>query len=125
MRASITRLESQTLLFIKGAARLIDGQEDRLVEMANEGRRLNALAAAANRRLGFEIIGHTDADGPDDANLPLSLARAEILHQAMGPTSLTHLDVGLTGAGSGRPIVESADEAGKQQNRRVAVRVIR
>ena len=125
IRTSIGRLESQTLLFIKGAARLIDGQEDRLAEMGKEARHLNALAAAANRRLNLEIIGHTDADGPDDANLPLSLARAEILHQAMGPASLTHLDVALTGVGSGQPVAQSPDETGKQQNRRVAVRVIR
>ena len=124
-RAGIARLESHTLLFVKGAARLIAGQDAVLGDLVSDARRLDAIAGASGTRYGLEIVGHTDADGPDEANLPLSLARADVLLDALERAALVHLDIGVTGVGSGQPVAESPDETGKQKNRRVAIRVVR
>ena len=124
-RSIITRLESQALLFVKGAARLVAGQDRILENIQAEARRLDALAAAAGRRYVLEVVGHTDADGPDEANLPLSLARADVVREALAQAGVTHLDLATTGVGSGQPVAESPDETDKQKNRRTAIRVVR
>jgi OOP family OmpA-OmpF porin len=124
-RASIARLESEPLLFVKGAARLLAGQDAALERLVAEARHLDAIAGAAGTRYQLEVVGHTDADGPDDANLTLSLARADVLREALGRVNLTHLDIATTGVGSGQPAAESPDEPGKQKNRRVAIRGVR
>ena len=124
-RASIARLESHALLFVKGTSRLVAGQESAVEKVVSDVRHLDAIAAAADRRYLLEIVGHTDADGADDSNLPLSLARADLLHDALTRAALTRLDIAVTGVGSGQPVAESPDEDGKQKNRRVAIRITR
>jgi outer membrane protein OmpA-like peptidoglycan-associated protein len=125
MRSAIGAIESEALLFVKGASRLAPGQEDALAHLVKNARDLDALAAASGQRLHLEIVGHTDADGPDQSNVPLSRARAETIAAALGASTLTHLDIAPTGVGSQDPAVAGQAESDKQRNRRATIHVTR
>ena len=111
-RSIITRLESQALApTVKGAARLVAGQEACTAGPPDRAHRLDALAAAAGG-VRPEVVRHTDVR-PDEANLPLSLARADVVREASqkpaAPPGPRH-----DGHGSGQPVAES-DETDKRR----------
>ncbi|GLQ18194.1 OmpA family protein [Maritalea porphyrae] len=70
-----------------------------------------------------EVEGHTDADGPADANLTLSVLRAErvvdqLIELGVDPTRLFAVGYGET-----LPIATNDTRAGKKQNRRIVFAV--
>jgi len=125
MRTAISGIESEALLFVKGASRLAPEQDVALTRLAKAARDLDALAGASGQRMRLEIVGHTDADGPDQSNIPLSRARAEVVATALGALSLPHLDIAPTGIGSQDPAVTGEAETDKQKNRRATIHVTR
>jgi outer membrane protein OmpA-like peptidoglycan-associated protein len=73
----------------------------------------------------IRIVGHTDNTGSVDSNQKLSERRAEAIKNALvgmgaNPSRLTTI-----GYGARKPIASNNSEAGRQQNRRVEVRVSR
>jgi outer membrane protein OmpA-like peptidoglycan-associated protein len=84
---------------------------------------LSALAADAGLRFHVDVIGHTDAEGPDEANVPLSAARAESIAAAIRSAATPAVDVTTRGVGSAEPVEAGQDEASNQQNRRVTIHV--
>lgn len=70
--------------------------------------------------INLKIVGHTDADGGDEANLTLSKNRAESVKNAL--VSVYGVDsTRLTTKGKGElePVAENSSAEGKAQNRRV------
>ncbi|GAB1857052.1 hypothetical protein MHTCC0001_18880 [Flavobacteriaceae bacterium MHTCC 0001] len=68
----------------------------------------------------LKIIGHTDADGSDEANLKLSKARAEAVKNTLVTIykiSANRLET--DGKGETSPVGDNNNAAGKAQNRRV------
>jgi outer membrane protein OmpA-like peptidoglycan-associated protein len=122
-REQITEIEARVPMFVKGEAALASGQEAVLEELVNHAVALGAAAAVAGRRFRIEVTGHADADGPDEANLPLSHARADVVGRALATAVGERLEVIGTGAGSDNPFGSSPDESVKQKNRSVTVRV--
>jgi OmpA-OmpF porin, OOP family len=79
-----------------------------------------ADALKANSGFKVKIIGHTDNDGGDAANLDLSKKRAEAVKQALVTdfgidASLLETD----GKGESQPVGDNKTKEGKAQNRRV------
>jgi OOP family OmpA-OmpF porin len=110
-------------LFAKGQATLARGQDAVLEQLAQRTAELARAAATLGRRFRVTIVGHTDADGPPEANVPLSRARAAFVRDALQTTAGTQLEIAAEGVGSDDPAVQSDAEADKQRNRRVTVRV--
>jgi len=70
--------------------------------------------------MNLNIIGHTDSDGDDTANMKLSEARSEAVKSAL--VNVYNIDSGrLTTAGKGEsePVGDNGTVDGKAQNRRV------
>ncbi len=68
----------------------------------------------------LNIIGHTDSDGPDDANLALSKARAKAVKEALVNIYKISADRLTTdGKGETQPVGDNNTTDGKAQNRRV------
>ena len=83
---------------------------------------LKELAAALkeNADVKIKIIGHTDSDGDDKANMDLSKRRAEAVKTAL--SSEFGIDDGrmqTEGKGESQPVGENKSPEGKAQNRRV------
>ncbi|MGE5943093.1 MAG: OmpA family protein [Flavobacteriales bacterium] len=68
----------------------------------------------------LNIVGHTDSDGSDDANLKLSKARAEAVKNALIKIySISSDRLQTDGKGESTPIDDNNTPNGKAQNRRV------
>ncbi|WP_203257807.1 OmpA family protein [Hyunsoonleella ulvae] len=70
--------------------------------------------------INLKIIGHTDADGSDEANLKLSKARAEAVKNALiSIYNISSDRLEADGKGEGEPVGDNNTTDGKAQNRRV------
>jgi len=66
------------------------------------------------------IIGHTDADGSDAANLELSRKRAESVKQSLSTDfGIDASRISTDGKGEKEPVGDNKTREGKAQNRRV------
>lgn len=83
---------------------------------------LDMVAAAMERfsRPVVEIGGHTDSVGPDDFNLDLSQRRADSVSAYLASVGIADTRLRGVGFGETQPIADNLNEAGRQENRRVA-----
>lgn len=79
-----------------------------------------ADALKTNSGIRVKIIGHTDSDGSDAANLDLSKKRAEAVKQALvNDYSIDASVLETDGKGESQPVADNKTKEGKAQNRRV------
>ena len=70
--------------------------------------------------MSLNIIGHTDSDGSDDANLDLSKRRAESVKLALvNDFGISDSRLTVEGKGESQPVSENNSTEGKAANRRV------
>ncbi|NKI31852.1 OmpA family protein [Croceivirga thetidis] len=70
--------------------------------------------------INLKIVGHTDADGSDEANLSLSKSRADAVKSAL--VNVYNVDdarLSTEGKGELEPVADNSSSEGKAQNRRV------
>ena len=67
----------------------------------------------------FEVQGHTDNQGSDAINDPLSQQRAEAVVKALEQLGCDPFNMRAVGKGSHEPVADNKTEAGRAQNRRV------
>jgi len=82
---------------------------------------LDELAATLNANPGFKlrIIGHTDSDGEETANLTLSAKRAESVKNYLAGKGIGAERLETDGKGESEPVASNGTSEGKAQNRRV------
>jgi outer membrane protein OmpA-like peptidoglycan-associated protein len=86
---------------------------------------LNQLARAASGCPGvIQISGHSDSTGEPQANLALSLARAEAVRQALIERGLQPQRLLSRGFGESQPLVDNSTAAGRALNRRIEFRLM-
>ena len=73
----------------------------------------------------FEIDGHTDSDGKDSANQTLSENRAAAVKDYLISKGISSARLTSAGFGETKPIDTNKTKAGKANNRRVEVKVIK
>jgi outer membrane protein OmpA-like peptidoglycan-associated protein len=69
------------------------------------------------------VQGHTDASGPDDHNLKLSLDRAGSVGGYLRAKGVKSGRIEESGHGEGSPVADNATAEGRQANRRVEVAI--
>lgn len=73
-----------------------------------------------DKNMRLQIVGHTDSDGPDAANLTLSKARAAAVKTALQNTyNVDASRLTVDGKGESVPVANNTTPDGKAQNRRV------
>ena len=85
--------------------------------------RLDSVAATINRYADAEVIvkGHTDAQGPEDANLRLSEDRALMVKNQLVVKGVAAQRVTTLGFGESVPLATNATPEGRAMNRRVEI----
>jgi OmpA-OmpF porin, OOP family len=73
----------------------------------------------AHNDVNFEIDGHTDSDGNDDANLKLSQSRADAVKAQLVKMGIGGSRLTTKGFGETKPIDKNDNAEGKANNRRV------
>jgi OOP family OmpA-OmpF porin len=124
LRALAGEIERDAPLFLKGSTEFAAGGEQIVREQAARLQSLDRLAAVGGRRFQLQLVGEADADGPPDANLPLSQARARRVLGMLEPNAFSRVSLAATGVGSRHATDPAAAEDAKQGNRRVSFRVI-
>jgi outer membrane protein OmpA-like peptidoglycan-associated protein len=71
----------------------------------------------------IDVEGHTDSDGSDSYNQQLSLERATSVGQYLNSRGVNGQRIVTFGAGEARPIASNDNADGKQQNRRVELKL--
>ncbi len=72
----------------------------------------------------IDVYGHTDSDGSDAYNLDLSNRRAQSVSSYLASRGVNRARIATEGFGESQPIASNATAAGKQQNRRVEIRIV-
>ena len=73
----------------------------------------------ANPTARFEVQGHTDNQGSDAVNDPLSQQRAEAVVKALEEQGVDPFNLRPVGKGSHEPVADNSTEEGRAKNRRV------
>jgi len=71
----------------------------------------------------IDVEGHTDSDGSDSYNQQLSLERAQSVGTYLQSQGVNGQRIVAFGAGEARPIATNSTPTGKQQNRRVELKL--
>jgi OmpA-OmpF porin, OOP family len=83
---------------------------------------LPVLLQFSGRR--FEILGHTDDQGPRPSNLALSLARANAVRAYLISRGIPRTQIETGGWGPDKPVADNATQEGRARNRRIEFRVL-
>jgi outer membrane protein OmpA-like peptidoglycan-associated protein len=86
---------------------------------------LQSLASSLNQYPGSDIliVGHTDSVGADSYNQALSERRASAAANYLVTQGVARSRVATRGVGETEPVETNSTDAGRQQNRRVAVAI--
>ena len=109
---------TQNVLFKLGASSLDDAAKMVLDGVASQ---VSSLAS------GFiiEIQGFASADGDENYNVTLSERRAEAVQRYLVSKNVPLFRISIVGLGVDKPVGDNKTRAGREQNRRVEVKVLR
>jgi outer membrane protein OmpA-like peptidoglycan-associated protein len=71
-----------------------------------------------------DVYGHTDADGSNAINIPLSNNRAQSVASYLSSRGVNAARIATKGFGSSEPIASNTTDSGKQANRRVEIKLL-
>jgi outer membrane protein OmpA-like peptidoglycan-associated protein len=106
----------EDLVFEPGTATFAAGAEVGLARVAGW--------LAASPALPVRVEGHTDATGSPEANLTLSLRRAEAVRDALVARGVAAARIVVSGEGAADPVASNDDAQGRARNRRVVIRLL-
>ena len=69
----------------------------------------------------MRVEGHTDNEGTEAYNNKLSLARGNVVADAMSASGIPRDNISVKGLGMSKPVASNASKTGKAENRRVTV----
>lgn len=103
------------LLFPFNSAQLLPAGQQNLQNLANSLKEYPETEVM--------VVGHTDNVGSDSYNQTLSEQRATSAADVLASYGVPRDRIRTAGRGEGEPIASNADEAGRQQNRRVEIAI--
>lgn len=83
-----------------------------------------AATLATYNQTYIDVYGHTDSTGNDAINVPLSQNRAQSVATYLTNHGVTSARIGTQGFGASQPIASNSTVEGRQQNRRVEIKIV-
>ena len=113
-----TASETQTITFKVNSTALSDQAKGTLDRVAS---------TVAGQRTGYliELQGFTDDSGSENYNETLSQRRAESVQRYLVSKNIPLFRISIVGLGEANPIADNKTRTGREQNRRVEVRVLK
>lgn len=110
--------ETQTITFMVNSTALTNEAKSILDRIAS---------TVAGQRTGYlvELQGFTDSSGSEDFNESLSQRRAESVQRYLVSKNVPLFRISIVGLGEANPIADNRTRTGREQNRRVEVKVLR
>ena len=105
---------SGSVLFVSGKYALLNTAQTKLDQVAE------ALKAQDNDKR-MVVEGHTDSQGTDAVNQPLSLSRAMAVRDYLVGRGVPQEKISAIGLGSSRPLVNNSTPENRANNRRVEI----
>jgi OmpA-OmpF porin, OOP family len=84
-----------------------------------------AKIMAAYPRVQVKLTGYTDNTGDSLQNRKLSAKRAFTVRNLLVANGISDIRIDFAGKGASNPVASNATEAGKAQNRRIEVKVVK
>ncbi|MCR5642725.1 MAG: OmpA family protein [Prevotella sp.] len=109
--AETGKFVTNNILFETGKATLKPESMDEIQKVADFMKK--------NPSVRFEVQGHTDNQGSDAVNDPLSQQRAESVVKALEGLGVDGFNLRAVGKGSHEPVADNKTDAGRAKNRRV------
>lgn len=116
--AAIEKAIKETGKFVTNNILFETGKADLKPESMEEIKKV-AEYMKANPTARFEVQGHTDNQGSDKTNDPLSQKRAEAVVNALVSQGCDEFNLRPVGKGSHEPVADNKTAEGRAQNRRV------
>ena len=116
--AAIERSIAETGKFVTNNILFETGKATLKAESMDEIKRI-ADYMKKNPSVRFEVQGHTDNQGSDAVNDPLSQQRAEAVVKALEGLGVDGFNLRAVGKGSHEPVADNSTDAGRAKNRRV------
>ncbi|MGC4081356.1 MAG: OmpA family protein [Vicinamibacterales bacterium] len=117
------KLEAISVLFPRGKADLPPDQVEKVTTAAALLAQLSDALRISGGRASIDVLGHTDSDGSDESNGPLSDARATTLQRLLAVPPLDGIELTPRGVGSTAPATQGVTESDKGLNRRASMHV--
>jgi outer membrane protein OmpA-like peptidoglycan-associated protein len=114
-----TAAETQTVTFAVNSSTLSNQAKSTLDGVANN--------VGGGNRAGYliELQGFTDSTGSEQYNINLSQRRAESVERYLVTKNIPLFRISIVGLGEEKPVADNKTRAGRDQNRRVEVRVLK
>jgi outer membrane protein OmpA-like peptidoglycan-associated protein len=109
--AETGKFVTNNILFKTGKADLLPESMEEIQKVADYMKK--------NPSVRFEVQGHTDNQGSDAVNDPLSQQRAEAVVKALESLGVDGFNLRAVGKGSHEPVADNKTDAGRAKNRRV------
>jgi len=107
----------EDVLFESGSAKLNPSSHKSLDELVKFMKRKSTMV--------IEIAGHTDNVGSETSNLALSQKRSESVMNYLVSKGISVSRLVAKGYGQSEPVADNGSDAGRRQNRRTEVRMIK
>ena len=82
---------------------------------------LSKFAQGLDGTMRVRVVGHTDSQGSDALNNPLSRDRAEAVRDYLVTQGVTASRIEVEGRGEQQPLADNATAEGRAKNRRVEI----
>lgn len=120
---SVTRVGNDIILNMPSNITFDSGKSDIKAQFFEVLNSVALVFKEYNQTL-IDIYGHTDSDGSEESNLVLSQQRAGSVSQYLVGQQINPQRILTRGFGESQPVAPNTTAAGKQQNRRVEIRIV-
>jgi len=117
------KLEAISILFPRGRSELSPDQLAQVASAASLISLLNEALRVRRQSAQIAIVGHTDSDGSELENAPLSQARGDAVLRIFAATGVDAVTFSVQGVGVDDPASSGTSDLDKARNRRTSLRV--